>query len=99
MPCRILPTLVFEEHKLIQKNVSNYVKELKFTFLQLDKNVKENKSARTSVLTLRAQRPHLTATILSSSKDYPLKTLGKILPSVGIFLVPIKEAVAPYKSI
>jgi len=86
--------LVFEEHKLIQKNVSNYVRELKFTFLQLDKNVKNNKSARTG-FDITGSTTALTGTILSSSAS--TASVGKILPGVGVSLVPIKEAVAPQK--
>jgi hypothetical protein len=86
--------LVFEEHKLIQKNVSNYVRELKFTFLQLDKNVKNNKSARTG-FDITGSTTALTGTILSSSAN--TAAVGKILPGVGVSLVPIKEAVAPQK--
>jgi hypothetical protein len=88
--------LVFEEHKLIQKNVSNYVKELKFTFLQLDQNVKGNKSARTS-FDITSSTTALTGTIMSSSSNEGTAKTGKILPSVGVSLVPIKEAVAPQK--
>jgi len=88
--------LVFEEHKLIKKNVLNYVKELKFTFLQLDKNVKSNKSARTS-FDITSSTTALTGTIMSSSTVESTKNIGKVLPSVGVSLVPIKEAVAPQK--
>jgi hypothetical protein len=88
--------LVFEEHKLIQKNVQNYVKELKFTFLQLDKNVKGNKSARTS-FDITSSTTALTGSIMSSSKDLATQNAGKVLPSIGVSLVPIKEAVAPQK--
>ncbi|HSB91953.1 MAG TPA: hypothetical protein VLC28_02495, partial [Flavitalea sp.] len=88
--------LVFEEHKLIARNVRNYVKELKFTFLQLDKNVKKNKGARTG-FDITSSTTALTGSIMSSSTDASTQQAGKILPSVGVSLVPIKEAVAPQK--
>jgi cob(I)alamin adenosyltransferase len=39
----------------------------------------------------------LTGSILSSSSSENTQKTGKILPSVGVSLVPIKEAVAPPK--
>lgn len=88
--------LAVEEHKLIKRNVSTYIKELKFTFLSLDKGVKGNKSARTS-FDITSSTAALTGTIMSSSSSESTKNTGKILPSVGVSLVPIKEAVAPQK--
>src|ERR1051326_5164913 len=37
----------FAEYNLVVKNVNTYVRQLKYTFLQLDKGVKKNKSGRT----------------------------------------------------
>ncbi|HZG23496.1 MAG TPA: hypothetical protein VEZ17_02890, partial [Chitinophagaceae bacterium] len=37
-------------------------------------------------------------TIFSTMQDQGQKTMGTILPSVGVALVPVKEAVAPVKN-
>ncbi|HZW71503.1 MAG TPA: hypothetical protein VFF57_11535, partial [Hanamia sp.] len=40
----------------------------------------------------------LGGTVFSSMDSPDMKTTGKILPSVGVALVPVKEAVAPNKN-
>lgn len=88
--------LAVEEHKQIAKNVERYSLQLKYTFLQLDKRLKRNKSARTT-FDLTSASTSLTGTILSTSNDLGDQRNGKILPSVGLALVPIKEASVPNK--
>lgn len=88
--------LALMDYNLAAKNVSGYVLQLKYTFLQLDKRVKGNKSARTS-FDITSSTTALTGSILSSSSGESAQKTGKILPSVGVSLVPIKEAVAPQK--
>jgi len=82
------------EYDLQVKNVNRYILQLKYTFLQLDKNVKKIKSARTS-FDITSSTTALTGTILSSSTAQGAQATGKVLPSVGVSLVPVKEAVAP----
>lgn len=84
------------EYKLVASNVSNYILQLKATFLQLDKNVKRTKNTRTG-FDITSSTSALTGTILASSPASNDQQTGKILPSVGVSLVPIKEAVAPQK--
>jgi len=67
---------------------------LKFTFLQLDKKLKKTKTARTS-FDLTSASTALSGTVLSTSSSESAKNAGKILPSVGLALVPVKEASAP----
>ncbi|HYH14071.1 MAG TPA: hypothetical protein VD794_02560 [Flavisolibacter sp.] len=88
--------LAVEEHKQITKNVERYSLQLKYTFLQLDKRLKRNKSARTT-FDLTSATTSLTGTILSTSNNPDDQRNGKILPSVGLALVPIKEASVPNK--
>jgi hypothetical protein len=85
-----------QNYKQLSKNISNYILQLKYTFLQLDKKLKKNKSTRTT-FDLTGASTALTGTILSTSSSSGAQSTGKILPSVGISLVPIKEAVAPAK--
>jgi len=88
--------LAFEDYKLLTKNISTYILQLKYTFLQLDKKLKKNKKTRTT-FDMTGASTALTGTILSTSSSQGAQNTGKVLPSVGISLVPIKEAIAPAK--
>jgi hypothetical protein len=67
---------------------------LKYTFLQLDKGVKRTKSTRTT-FDITGSATALTGSIMSSSNNP--SDWGKVMPSVGVSLVPVKEAIAPQK--
>lgn len=88
--------LALEDYKLVTKNINTYILQLKYTFLQLDKKLRKNKKTRTT-FDMTGASTALTGTILSTSSDQSAQNTGKVLPSVGISLVPIKEAVAPAK--
>lgn len=88
--------LAFQEHQLVTRNINNYVMRLKYTFVMLDKNVKKTKSTRTT-FDITSSTTALTGSVLASSADASTKKTGQVLPSVGVSLVPIKEAVAPQK--
>jgi hypothetical protein len=90
--------LARQEYDLVATNVKNYTLRLKYTFLQLDRKLKKTKTVRTS-FDLTSASTALTGTILSTSNGESAKTAGKILPSVGLALVPVKEATAPNKNI
>ena len=89
------PNAVLEFNQM-KKNVSNYVMSLKFAFLQLDKRLKKTKSFRTT-FDLTSGTSALAGTILNVSSDPEAQKVGKVLPSVGVAVVPVKEAVAPNK--
>jgi hypothetical protein len=76
--------------------INGYVLRLKYTFLQLDKGVKRTKGTRTT-FDITGSTTALTGSILSSSSSSGSQNIGKVLPSVGVSLVPVKEAVAPQK--
>lgn len=88
--------LAVEDYNLIRKNIENYILVLKYTFLQLDKNVKKTKNTRTS-FDITSSTTALTGSILASSASSSTQKIGQVLPSVGVSLVPVKEAVAPQK--
>ncbi|MBS1567673.1 MAG: hypothetical protein JST39_25035, partial [Bacteroidetes bacterium] len=69
---------------------------LKVTFLTLDKGVKKTKNTRTS-FDITSSSTALTGSVLASSANPNTKQVGTILPSVGVTLVPVKEAVAPQR--
>jgi len=88
--------LAVQEYNLVVHNINNYILQLKYTFVQLDKGVKKNKTTRTT-FDITSSTTALTGSILTTSNDPGTKKTGQILPSVGVSLVPIKEAVAPQK--
>ena len=90
--------LALEDYNQTVKNVNRYVIQLKYTFLLLDKKLKKTKTFRTT-FDITSASTSLTGTILSTSDDPDTQKKGKILPSVGLALVPIKEASVPNKSV
>ena len=89
--------LALEEYNKQAKAVSTYILQLKYTFLQLDKNVKKVKNARTT-FDITGSSTALTGSILAGSTNEATAKTGRVLPSVGVSLVPVKEAVAPPKT-
>jgi len=86
-----------EDYRLTVKNINTYVLHLKYTFVQLDKTVKNTKNTRTT-FDITGSTTALTGSILASSANASTQKTGQILPGVGISLVPIKEAIAPQKT-
>lgn len=87
-----------EEFELVNKNIRIYVLQLKYAFLQVDKKLKRVKNTRT-VFDLTSASTALTGTILNTSSSESAQKTGKVLPSVGVALVPIKEATSPNKAV
>jgi hypothetical protein len=88
--------LAVQDYQQQVRYVNSYILQLKYTFLQLDKKVRKVKNARTG-FDITSSTTALTGSIMVSSADASTQKAGKILPSVGVSLVPIKEAVAPQK--
>ncbi len=88
--------IALAEYNQTVKNVNNYVNLLKYTFLQLDKKLKRTKRTRIG-FDLTSATASLTGTILSTNDN--TENYGKVLPSVGLALVPIKEAAVPNKAV
>lgn len=88
--------LAVEEYNQVVSNINSYLLRLKYTFLVVDKNVKKNKHTRTT-FDITSSATALTGSILSSSNDANTQDIGKVMPSIGVTLVPVKEAVAPQK--
>jgi hypothetical protein len=87
-----------QEYSMVVENVKTYILRLKYTFLQLEKKLKKTKTARTS-FDLTSASTALTGTILSTTGGETSNNAGKILPSIGLALVPVKEAAAPNKTV
>ena len=90
------PQRLLEYQKLVT-NIENYIYQLKITFRELDQKIKHTKNTRTT-FDLASASTALGGTVFSSLPGDGGKTTGKILPSVGVALVPVKEAAAPNKS-
>ena len=85
------------QYDKISKDIETYILQLKSTFRILDQKVKHTKNTRTT-FDLTSASTALGGTIFSSLPTQSEQTTGKILPSVGVALVPVKEAVAPSKT-
>jgi hypothetical protein len=85
------------EHKKVSDEMATYIQQLKLTFYVISKNIKKNKTTRTT-FDITGSSTALAGTILSTATDNKnTQNVGKVLPSVGLTLVPVKEAVAPSK--
>ena len=83
------------EHKMVSQELRSYIQNLKLTFYVVSKNIKTNKSTRTA-FDITGSTTALAGTVLTSTgSTESAKSFGKILPSIGLTLVPVKEAVSP----
>ena len=82
------------DYEKVSKRLSTYILQLKYAFVQLDKKVKKTKSTRTT-FDMTTAASALGGTILLSSSSAGAQNAGKILPSAGVALVPVKETVSP----
>lgn len=93
-----------DEYNATVKNIEEELLRLKYTFLKLDKEVRKTKKTRT-VFDISSAGAATSGTILSSlpsDNNTPrtaAKNTGKILPSVGLAMVPVKEAISPLKNV
>ncbi|CAN5804670.1 hypothetical protein BH11BAC3_BH11BAC3_42000 [soil metagenome] len=86
-----------QEFEKLKTDVQQYVLQLKSSFRILDQKLKKTKKTRTG-FDLASAATGLGGTVFSSMSNADQKTVGKILPSVGVALVPVKEATAPNNS-
>lgn len=85
------------EYNKIISDIEIYTLQLKYTFKELDKKVRGTKNTR-STFDLASGTTALSGAVLLTSDNASSQNLGKVMPSVGVTLVPVKEAVAPVKS-
>ncbi len=85
------------EHAKVSRELSTYIQQLKLSFYVISDNLKKNKSTRTA-FDISSSTTALAGTILATTAESEsAQNIGKVLPSVGLTLVPVKEAVAPNK--
>jgi hypothetical protein len=85
-----------QEYDKLVSDYNRYIQQLKFTFRTLDKKIKHTRNKRVA-FDMTSSSSALAGTILSTSKSEEQKNVGRVLPAVGVTLVPVKEAVAPNK--
>jgi hypothetical protein len=85
------------EYNEVKKTIQNYSNQLKATFMMLDKQVRSTKGTR-NTFDLTSAASSLGGTVFSSLPTDAQKSAGKILPSVGVAMVPVKESVSPQKT-
>lgn len=85
------------EFETLYGEVTKYITQLKSSFRIVDRKIKKVKSTRTT-FDLASASTALGGTIFSSLPETKQQATGKILPSVGVALVPVKEATAPNSS-
>jgi hypothetical protein len=76
---------------------NKYLLQLKYTFVVLDKQVRHTKNSR-SGFDLTTASTALGGTVLSTSSAVGTQNVGKVLPGIGVALVPVKETVSPPKT-
>ncbi|NBO58401.1 MAG: hypothetical protein EBU73_05610 [Chitinophagia bacterium] len=85
------------EYKLIADEMNKYIKDLKLAFFILSNEIEQTKKNRT-YFDVGSSSTAMLGTILSTSaQSTGAKNFGKVLPSLGLTLVPVKEAVSPNK--
>jgi hypothetical protein len=90
------PERMTEYHQL-EHNIHFYILQLKYTFMVLDRQIKHNKGTRTT-FDLTSAATALSGTVAGSLPNNEGQPTGTILPSIGVALVPVKEAVSPTKT-
>ena len=86
-----------QEYKLIADEIKKYIKDLKLTFFILSNEIEQTKKNRT-YFDIGSSSTAMFGTILSTSATSDgAKNFGKVLPSLGLTLVPVKETVSPNK--
>lgn len=77
-----------------------WILRYKYTFYQIDKKIKNTKGWR-SGFDITTASTTLTGTVLATTADKDdtkKQNTGKILPSIGVVAMPVKEAAAPQKT-
>jgi hypothetical protein len=85
------------EHQQIATETRKYITNLKLTFYVISNNIKNNKTTRTGFDITGSTTAFMGTLLSTSGTSTGAKNAGKVLPSVGLSLVPVKEAVAPNK--
>lgn len=85
-------------HQRVYDEMFYYIQNMKLTFYVVSSSVKKTKNTRT-YFDIGSSSTALAGTIISTTatKGSSAENIGKIMPSVGLTLIPVKEGVAPNK--
>jgi hypothetical protein len=83
-----------KEYNEVDSATKIWVKQMKYTFLNLDKKIRKTKGFR-SAFDITTASAGVTSTALATQDKTSSKNTAKIIPSVGAALVPVREASAP----
>jgi hypothetical protein len=85
-----------EEYNKIHDETLEYIQELRLTFYAVSQKVKSNRKVR-ATFDISGSATALVGTVLATSENPTTQDIGRIMPAVGLTMVPVKEAVAPNK--
>lgn len=80
------------------ENMNRWILRYKYTFLQIDKKIKNTKGVR-SGFDITTAATTTTGTVLAAATNDKNAVTPKILPGIGVVALPVKEAVAPNKTV
>ncbi|MEE6186091.1 hypothetical protein PIECOFPK_01189 [Mycovorax composti] len=88
-----------KEYNDALNNLKTWILRYKYTFLQLDKRLRKTKNWR-SGFDITTATTTLTGTVLATTagENKSKQNTGKILPSIGVVAMPVKEAAAPQRT-
>lgn len=89
--------LTFRDYKEVDSSLKTWVRQLKFTFLNLDKRIRKTRNYR-SAFDITTASAGITSTVLATQPGDGSKNAAKVIPSVGAALVPVKQAAVPDKT-
>lgn len=81
----------------VDSSLKTWIKQLKYTFLALDKRIKKTRTYR-SAFDITTASSGVTSTVLATQKSEGSRNTAKVIPSVGAALVPVKQAAVPDKT-
>lgn len=89
-----------KEYNDALSNITTYILRYKYTFYQIDRKIKKTKGWR-SGFDITTASTTLTGTVLATTAgdNKSKQNTGKILPGLGVFAVPVKEAAAPDRKV
>ncbi|MFT4094796.1 MAG: hypothetical protein QM640_14285 [Niabella sp.] len=88
-----------KEYQDAYENMKTWILRYKYTFFQLDKKIKKTKNWR-SGFDITTASTTVTGTVLATTAgdNESKQNTGKILPSIGVVAIPVREAAAPQKT-
>ncbi|MBX9784565.1 MAG: hypothetical protein K2X48_14845 [Chitinophagaceae bacterium] len=85
-----------QEYEKVIADYNKYIQQLKLTFRSIDKKVKRTRNSRLA-FDMTSASTAMVGTVLSTSSNENQKNAGRILPGIGVTLVPVKEAITSNK--